>query len=209
MSSQVIKVSRPTRLELIKLKRRLALARKYYGILKDRETFLLQAFRETYLRLVEDRKRLNSLLAEALDSYYTALNIHGWSSIVSQSSSVKESVSFITRFKNILGLWTLSYEPSLKLSPFPHLLPELARLQRVRNEIVEVLARIIEGERALVNIGNEISRLKRVVNTLEKVYIPRLEKTIKYLSMKFDEIQREETIRILRVKRMLEAKAVS
>ena len=208
MSSQVIKISRPTRLELIKLRKRLALARKYYNILKDRETFLLQAFRETYLKLVEDRRRLNSLLAEALDSYYTALSIHGWSSIVKQSSSMRESVSMITGFKNILGLWTLTYAPSIKLTPLPYLSPELARLQRVRNDIVEVLARIIEGERALVNIGNEISRLKRIVNTLEKVYIPRLEKTIKYLTMKFDEIQREETVRTIRVKRMLEAKPV-
>lgn len=209
MSSQIIKVARPTRLELIRLRRRLTLARRYYNILKDRETFLLQAFREVYLRLIEDRKCFNKLMTEALNSYYNALAIHGWSSIVYQSSSVREGISFATRYKNILGVWTLSYEPSQKLPLHQHLLPELAKLQLVRSEIVEVLARIIEGERALVNIGSEISRLRRIVNTLEKVYIPRLERTIKYLSMKFDEIQREETVRKLRMKRMLEARAMS
>ena len=206
MSTQLIKISRPTKLELIRLRKRLSLARRYYNILKDRESFLLQTFRETLIKLVEERRRLNKLLSEALGSYYTAMSIHGWRAVEAQAAAVKEEVYLNARYKNILGVWTFTYEPSTRLEPQPGLLPELAPLQAVRNDILESVARVVEYEKTLVNIGAEISRLKRVVNMLEKVYIPRLERTIRYLSMKFDEAYREETIRAIKVKRMLESR---
>ncbi|MCC6053084.1 MAG: V-type ATP synthase subunit D, partial [Desulfurococcaceae archaeon] len=68
---------------------------------------------------------------------------------------------------------------------------------------VELVAEIAEYEKTLVNIGAEIVRLKRVVSMLEKIYIPRLERTIRYLSMKFDEMRREETIRAIKVKKKI------
>ena len=209
MSAPAIKISRPTKLELIKLRKRLALARRYYNILKDRESLLLQTFRETLLKLIEERRRLNKALAEAYQSYYNSVSLHGWKTMEAEAASVKEEVFFKAVYKNILGVWTFEFQPSAKLKPQENLVPELYGLQKARSEIVETLARVSEYEKTLVNIGAEISRLKRVVNMLEKVYIPRLERTIRYLSLKFDEVYREETIRALKVKRMLEGRGSS
>ncbi len=209
MSAPAIKISRPTKLELIRLRKRLALARRYYNILKDRESLLLQTFRETLSKLIEERRRLNKALAKAYESYYNSVSLHGWKIMEAEAASVKEEVFFKTGFKNILGVWTLEFQPSTKLKPQENLVPELHGLQKARSDIVETLARISEYEKTLVNVGAEISRLKRVVNMLEKVYIPRLERTIRYLSLKFDEVYREETIRALKVKRMLEGRESS
>ncbi|MCI4461733.1 MAG: V-type ATP synthase subunit D [Thermogladius sp.] len=209
MSAPAIKISRPTKLELIKLRKRLALARRYYNILKDRESLLLQTFRETLLKLIEERRRLNKALAEAYQSYYNSVSLHGWKTMEAEAASVKEEVFFKAVYKNILGVWTFEFQPSAKLKPQENLVPELYGLQKARSEIVETLARVSEYEKTLVSIGAEISRLKRVVNMLEKVYIPRLERTIRYLSLKFDEVYREETIRALKVKRMLEGRESS
>jgi len=209
VSAPAIKISRPTKLELIRLRKRLALARRYYNILKDRESLLLQTFRETLSKLIEERRRLNKALAEAYESYYNSVSLHGWKIMEAEAASVKEKVFFKTGFKNILGVWTLEFQPSTKLKPQENLVPELHGLQKARSDIVETLARISEYEKTLVNVGAEISRLKRVVNMLEKVYIPRLERTIRYLSLKFDEVYREETIRALKVKRMLEGRESS
>jgi V/A-type H+-transporting ATPase subunit D len=209
VSAPAIKISRPTKLELIKLRKRLALARRYYNILKDRESLLLQTFRETLLKLIEERRRLNKALAEAYQSYYNSVSLHGWKTMEAEAASVKEEVFFKAVYKNILGVWTFEFQPSAKLKPQENLVPELYGLQKARSEIVETLARVSEYEKTLVSIGAEISRLKRVVNMLEKVYIPRLERTIRYLSLKFDEVYREETIRALKVKRMLEGRESS
>lgn len=209
MSAPAVKISRPTKLELIKLRKRLALARRYYNILKDRESLLLQTFRETLLKLIEERRGLNKALAEAYQSYYNSVSLHGWKTMEAEAASIKEEVFFKAVYKNILGVWTFEFQPLAKLKPQENLVPELYGLQKARSEIVETLARVSEYEKTLVNIGAEISRLKRVVNMLEKVYIPRLERTIRYLSLKFDEVYREETIRALKVKRMLEERESS
>jgi len=207
MSSQLIKISRPTKIELLRLRKRLALARRYYSLLEDRESLLLQTFRDTLVKLIEARTRLNKLLREAASSYNTALSIYGWRAIEAQSRSVSYEAVLNARYKNVLGVWTLHYEPAAEPRFEEHLVPELAQLQLVRGDVAKTLAEVISYERTLVNIGMEIARLKRIVNMLEKVYIPRLWRTIRYLSMKFDEAYREDVVRVIRIKRMLEARA--
>ncbi|MEM2055933.1 MAG: V-type ATP synthase subunit D, partial [Sulfolobales archaeon] len=66
-----------------------------------------------------------------------------------------------------------------------------------------------EYEKSLVLLGSEIARTRRKVMMLEKVLIPRIMKTIAYLKMKFDEMEREEKVRLMRTKAMLEKARVS
>jgi len=53
-------------------------------------------------------------------------------------------------------------------------------------------------------LGLEISKAKRITNALEYILIPGLELTIKYLTMKFEERDREEAARLKRVKLLIE-----
>lgn len=151
--------------------------------------------------LVEARKRLKSLptlsLHELLQCHvYTRLR---GSRRVHLNCPVKLGVGY----KNIVGVWGYTYKLLDTPSPQPHLLLELAELQLARSSIVELLAEIAEYEKALVNLGAEITRLKRIVSMLEKICIPRLERTIRYLSMKFDEMKHEETIRAIKIKKRI------
>jgi len=203
MSTEIIKVSRPTRIELLRLKRRLALARRFHSLLRDREVYLLEVFRETLKSVIEARKRLNELLMRAYTSYYTALYLHGLEATKAYSSTIPVTAKLQAGYKNIMGVWSYSY--SIQDIPGSQLyLPiEFSELQLTRREILELIAKIAEYEKALVNIGAEIRRLRRVVNMLEKIYIPRLERTIRYLTMKFDEMRREEIIRAIKIKKRL------
>jgi V/A-type H+-transporting ATPase subunit D len=203
MSTAIIRIPRPTRIELLRLKKRLNLARRFHSLLRDREVYLLEVFRETLKSLIEARRRLNSQLLTAYTSYYNSLYIHGTRALEGYASTVPARVSLQLGYKNIMGVWTYTYKLTGAPEPAPSLPLELAELQRVRGNIVELVAEIAEYEKALVNIGAEIVRLKRVVSMLEKIYIPRLERTIRYLSMKFDEMRREETIRAIKVKKKI------
>jgi V/A-type H+-transporting ATPase subunit D len=206
MSMEIIRIPRPTRIELLKLRKRLILARRFYNLLRDRELYLLETFRETLRAVVEARRRLNELLITTLSDYYTSLYLHGLEAVEAYSATVPSTLKLQVGYKNVMGVWCYTYEFIDIPDPQPHLPIEFSNIQSRRREILELLAKISEYEKTLVNVGAEIRRLRRIVNMLEKVYIPRLEKTIKYLTMKFDELSREEVIRAIKIKRKLEVR---
>ncbi|MCC6022976.1 MAG: V-type ATP synthase subunit D [Desulfurococcaceae archaeon] len=203
MSMQIIKVSRPTRIELLRLRRRLRLARRFYNLLKDREAYLLEVFRNLLREVVKTRRELNELLIKAYSSYYTSLYLEGLEGLNVYASTIPQTLNLYVSYKNIMGVWTYTYGFEGIPPPQPQLPLELSDLQVSREKILELLAKVFEYEKTLVNVGAEIARLRRIVNILEKSYIPRLTNTIRYLSMKFEELQREETIRAIRVKKKL------
>jgi len=203
MSMQIIKISRPTRIELLRLRRRLRLARRFYNLLKDRQMYLLEVFRDTLREVIKTRQELNELLAKAYSSYYTTLYLEGLEGLNVYTSTIPQTLNLYVGYKNIIGVWTYSYGFEGIPPPQPQLPLELSELQVNREEILRLLSKVFEYEKTLVNVGAEIARLRRIVNILEKSYIPRLTNTIKYLSMKFEELQREETIRAIRVKKRL------
>lgn len=203
MSMQIIKVSRPTRIELLRLRRRLRLARRFYNLLKDREAYLLEVFRNLLREVVKTRRELNELLIKAYSSYYTSLYLEGLEGLNVYASTIPQTLNLYVSYKNIMGIWTYTYGFEGIPPPQPQLPLELSDLQVSREKILELLAKVFEYEKTLVNVGAEIARLRRIVNILEKSYIPRLTNTIRYLSMKFEELQREETIRAIRVKKKL------
>jgi V/A-type H+-transporting ATPase subunit D len=200
---QIIKVSRPTRIELLRLRRRLRLARRFYNLLKDREAYLLEVFRNLLREVVKTRRELNELLIKAYSSYYTSLYLEGLEGLNVYASTIPQTLNLYVSYKNIMGIWTYTYGFEGIPPPQPQLPLELSDLQVSREKILELLAKVFEYEKTLVNVGAEIARLRRIVNILEKSYIPRLTNTIRYLSMKFEELQREETIRAIRVKKKL------
>ena len=57
-------------------------------------------------------------------------------------------------------------------------------------------------------MADEIQKTRRRVNALEYVMIPQLEETIRYISMKLEENERGALTRLMKVKEMLEERAV-
>ncbi|MEM1628695.1 MAG: V-type ATP synthase subunit D [Desulfurococcaceae archaeon] len=208
MSSKIIKIPRPTKIELLRLKRRLRLAIKYHEIVKERVVFLVQAFREVLRKSYDARRRLNELLVELYTKYYDAISLHGYYLLEKAANTVSSDLVVKTNYKNISGVWTYSFE-IVNIPTSSQAVPiELADLQARRKEILELLFKIAEYEKEMFNIGNEILRLKRIANILEKVYIPRLRNTIKYLSLRFEELYREDSLRTLRIKKMVTERGV-
>ncbi len=69
------------------------------------------------------------------------------------------------------------------------------------------LVKLAEVEKTCNMLANEIEKNRRRVNALEYVMIPQIEETIKYINMKLDENERAATIRLMKVKDMIDAKA--
>ena len=57
-------------------------------------------------------------------------------------------------------------------------------------------------------MAEEIEKTRRRVNALEYVKIPQMEESIRYISMKLDENERSNTIRLMKVKELVLKEAI-
>ncbi len=75
-------------------------------------------------------------------------------------------------------------------------------LARVMDQLLE----LAEKEKAVQMLADEIEKTRRRVNALEHVMIPRMEATIRYITMKLDENERGALTRLMKIKDVVRAK---
>ncbi|MFC2004374.1 V-type ATP synthase subunit D [Chloroflexota bacterium] len=205
---RLIKV-RPTKIELIKLKRRLSLAQRVQKIIKDRLSILTLEFLQIARETVEAKKRL----LEDFRQFYRALSIasgyHGYIALEKELAASERDLEITSGLRNVAGVRLPSFElqevnrtvRGYDLVDTSSWLDQAAQLAEKCAEDIVTLA---ELQSSLELLGWEISRTKRIVNALEYLILPSLRATIKYLNMKFEEREREEKSRLKRVKVLLE-----
>jgi len=207
--SQLIKV-RPTKIELVKLKRKLTLAQRVQKIVKDRLSILTMEFLQTAKDTIEAKKNL----VDSFSATYKALSIasgyHGYIALEKELIASEIDLKITAGSRNIAGVRIPSFELTEKekekpirrynLSDTSSWVDHAAQLsKRCLNHSVE----LAELQRSLELLGAEINRTKRITNALKHMIIPSLEATINYLNMKFEERDREEKTRLKRVKVLL------
>ena len=78
----------------------------------------------------------------------------------------------------------------------------IQNLQGVTDQLVE----LAQVEKSCQLMANEIEKTRRRVNALEYVMIPQLVETVKYITMKLDENERGNRVRLMKVKDMVQAR---
>jgi len=205
----LIKVVRPTKIELIKLRRRLVLADRIEKIVKDRLSILVVEFLQVAGDIVEAKERLITRFAEAYKAISIAGGYHGYVALEKELLATERDVTITGGARNVAGTRVPSLElkappPSMRnynLIDTSSLVDQAAQLSE---KCLEVIIELAELQRSLELLGTEIGRTKRIVNALDHLIIPGLRETIKYLKMKFEERDREEKARLKRVKVLLE-----
>ena len=206
--AQLIKV-RPTKIELIKLRRRLTLASRIQKIIKDRLSILMLEFLQLARETVEARRSLIDEFSKAYKALSIAAGYHGYIALEKEFAATERNVEIVTGSRNVAGARIPSFElkktegaiKEYNLVDTSSWLDQTAQLSEKCLEAIVVLA---ELQSSLELLGREINRTKRIVNALEYLIIPSLQVTIKYLYMKFEERDREEKSRLKRVKVLLE-----
>ncbi|MDY7019376.1 MAG: V-type ATP synthase subunit D [Chloroflexota bacterium] len=204
MPQQLIKV-RPTKIELIKLKRRLSLAQRVQKIVKDRLSILTMEFLQAGRETVEAKRKLVDELSQAYRALSIATGYHGYIVLEKELIATEASVKVTAGLRNIAGVKTPSFELSkneksmrgYSLVDTSSCLDHAAQLSE---KFLETVIELAELQRNLELLGMEINRTKRITNALEYIIIPSLQATISYLNMKFEERDREEKARLKHVK---------
>lgn len=204
---QLIKV-RPTKTELVKLKRRLSLAERVQKILKDRLTILTMEFLQATRETVAAKQRLVDVLAEAYKALSIATGYHGYIALEKEFMAAEADPKLVAGSRNIAGVRIPSFElagrdDSATGYNLVDTSASLDRASQLFRKCLEATVELAELQRGLELLGMEINRTKRITNALEYIIIPALQVTISYLIMKFEERDREEKGRLKRVKMLV------
>lgn len=73
----------------------------------------------------------------------------------------------------------------------------------ILTELMQKLIKLAEIEKTCNMLADEIEKNRRRVNALEYVMIPQTEETIRYITMKLDENERGNTVRLMKIKSIL------
>jgi len=204
MPQQLIKV-RPTKIELVKLKRRLKLSERVQKIVKDRLAILTMEFLQTARESVEVRKKLIDAFSEAYKALSIASGYHGYIALEKEFVATEADPKVTAGSTNIAGVRIPSLELTSDGKPMRgyNMIDTSSWLDHAAQlfeKCLETTIELAELQRSLELMGMEINRTKRITNALEYMIIPGLQATIKYLNMKFEERDREEKTRLKRVK---------
>ncbi|MCC5804947.1 MAG: V-type ATP synthase subunit D [Opitutales bacterium] len=196
---------RPTKMELVKLKRRLGLSRRVQKILKDRLAILTMEFIKTARRALAVRCEVSKAVDAASTAMALADGIHGPAALAPALSASETGATVKVTTKNVAGARVPSL--ALRLPPFPPPAYDphgtsafVDTAAEAGRDALRAMIALAELQRSLEITGAEIKRTKRISNALEYLVIPSLETTIRVLSMKFEERDREEKSRLKRVK---------
>jgi V/A-type H+-transporting ATPase subunit D len=201
---ELIKV-RPTKIELIKLKRRLSLAQRIQKIVKDRLSILTMEFLQTARDTVEAKEKLLDELSKLYKALSVASGYHGYIALEKELIATEVDLKVTAGSRNIAGVRIPSFELTDSAKPMKgyNLVDTsswLDRAAQLSEECLRAIAELAELQRSFELLAMEINRTKRITNALEYIVIPGLQATISYLNMKFEERDREEKARLKRVK---------
>lgn len=202
----ILKVN-ATRMELLKLRRRLEIARRGHKLLKDKQDELMRHF----LALIEENRNLRQeverKLMRAHSAFLMARAVMDRASLEVALMFPKQRVSIGVERERVMNLevprFRLSSEGDIHAYGLLSTSGELDTALKLYSEVLPDMIRLAQMERALQLLAEEIERTRRRVNALEYVLIPNLEDTIRYIRMRLDEIERSNTIRLMKIKEML------
>jgi len=201
---QIIRV-RPTKIELVKLKRRLSLAQRVQKIVKDRLSILTMEFLQTARETAEAKRTLLEELAKLYRALSIATGYHGYIALEKELVASESDLKVAAGSRNVAGVRIPSFElTSNEKSTRQYNLVDtsswLDHTAQLSEEALKAIVNLAELQRNFELMAMEINRTKRITNALEYIVVPGLQVTINYLNMKFEERDREEKARLKRVK---------
>ncbi len=194
---------KPTRMGLLLTKRKLKLASKGHKLLKEKRDALIMEFFATLKEIKKLRSEVQDDIVKAQSALYKAQALQGEVDIERFSSAISAGTNVSFSKKSIMGVelpiitditvkgeWYGYFESSVELDSaillYRKLFPRLMRLS--------------EKQLALKRFAEEIKKTKRKVNSLEYIIIPKLEKVKSMITLKLEELERENFTRLKKIK---------
>ncbi|HON81756.1 MAG TPA: V-type ATP synthase subunit D [Methanoregulaceae archaeon] len=198
---------KPTRSELINLKRRIALSERGYKILKMKRDGLIIEFFKVLETAKDSQSGLLEKYLRAGQMMAFAETVEGAIGVKSAAFSVQEVPDIRVASKNIMGVVVPEIESSKVRKSLVDrgygLLGTTSAIDEAASayeDLVEAIIESAEIETTMKKLLDEIESTKRRVNALEFKVIPELTEARDFIKMRLDEMEREELFRLKKIK---------
>lgn len=199
----------PTRMELMKLKSKLTMSIRGHKLLKDKQDELIHRF----IDIVYETKKLR----EDVDLWF--------SDILKEFTKMKEKLSLVQMYEMIMipsSKIDISYKyqsimgieiPKINIDKIEQTeyqtysdITSPMEIEEVKSKMTGIFSSLIllaEKEQSIYLMSEDIAKTRRRVNVIENVMIPDLKDDIKRITMKLEDNERSNTIRIMKSKEIV------
>ena len=201
----------PTRMELTRLKKKLATATRGHKLLKDKRDELMRQFLDRVRENMALRQKVEQGLKAANQEFMLARASMQDAALNTALLAPKQRVSLECEVENVMSVevpkFTFHTRTPQQGDMFPYgfafTSSDLDGAIQALAEVFPAMLELAEKEKACQLMAAEIEKTRRRVNALEHVMIPETQEQIRYITMKLDENERSTQVRLMKVKDMM------
>ncbi len=201
----------PTRMELNRLKKKLATAKKGHKLLKDKRDELMRQYLELAKENMELRLKVEEGIKKANVNFVIAKAGMSEQILHTALMAPKQEIYLECESRNVMSVDVPQFTAKTRTADPADVYPygfaftsgDLDDAVSSISEILPDMIKLAEVEKSCQLMAAEIEKTRRRVNALEHVIIPESEENIHYISMKLSENERSTQTRLLKVQDML------
>ena len=195
-------------MQLLRLRKRLAIARRGHKLLKDKQDELMRRFMELVKTVKGQRAEVEQALHEAFQSFLLARSTMPDQLVEEAISMPNMKLRLDVSQRQIMNVRIPVFEPSVtgtvRCYGYATTSGDLDIALNFLGGVLEQSLRLAEAEKTLQLLADEIEKTRRRVNALEYTLIPNLAETIRYINMKLGEMERSNLSRMMRIKSIIQ-----
>ncbi|ADE36940.1 V-type ATP synthase subunit D [Methanohalophilus mahii] len=198
---------KPTRSELIELKKKIKLSQSGHKLLKMKRDGLILEFFEILNQAKGVRNELDDAYNNATEKIGIAEAVEGRMVIKSTALALKDGPEISLESHNIMGVVVPKIEASSVHKPINKrgygILGTSSYIDEAVDSYEILVDKIIlaaEIETTMKRLLEDIEKTKRRVNALEFKVIPEMQEAMDFIRFRLDEMERENTFRLKRIK---------
>lgn len=196
---------KPTRSELIKLRKKIKLAYMGHSLLKKKKDGLVQEFFRIVDEVKKSREKLSKSYVHAVGKLELGRAIEGIASIESASFLSGKEPEVSLQAKNIMGVVVpkigLNYDTSEYHYGVVGTSSYIDDAVSAYRDVLKDALMSAEYDASLKGVLFEIEKTKRRVSALEYVVIPNMEAKAAFIRLRLEEMEKENIFRLKKIKK--------
>lgn len=209
MAAGILGGIRPTRIELLRVKKREMLAQKGHDLLEEKLDAMVLEQMKVEKNLEEISAEIREIAASAYSSLFMAIRGSGYRMLEEISWTAPDLPDIMMETRQVMGIHVPAISP---LDPgrgdvpgysYPGVSGQIDDATLRFRVMLSLLVSFAEAQGILRLLTQEIASTRRRVNALEHIIIPQLQKTGRYIEMRLEEREREDLFRRKRSKQLL------